>query len=57
MLSISDQDPFELSLNIKKTFPDKPVVILAPDSREIALRLNSEDLSSIDYVLTLARQH
>ena len=52
MLSISDQDPFELSLNIKKTFPEKPIVILAPDSREIALRLNNEDLSCIDYVFT-----
>jgi len=50
MLSISDQDPFELSLNIKKTYPEKPVVILAPDSREMTLRLNSEDLSSIDNV-------
>jgi hypothetical protein len=50
MLSISDQDPFELSLNIKKTYPEKPVVILAPDSRDMTLRLNSEDLSSIDNV-------
>jgi CheY-like chemotaxis protein len=50
MLSISDLDPFELSLNIKKLYPEKPVVILAPDSREISLRLNSEDLSCVDYV-------
>ncbi|MRR22231.1 phosphoenolpyruvate synthase, partial [bacterium] len=52
MLSISDQDPFELSLEIKNKYPDKPVVILAPDSRETNLRLNSEDLSDIDYVFT-----
>jgi hypothetical protein len=52
MLSINDQDPFELSLEIKKTYPDKPVVILAPDSRENNLRLNNEDLSAIDYVFT-----
>ncbi len=52
MLSINDQDPFELSLDIKRTYPEKPVVILAPDSREINLRLNSEDLSAIDYVFT-----
>jgi CheY-like chemotaxis protein len=50
MLSISDLDPFELSSNIKKLYPEKPVVILAPDSREISLRLNSEDLSCVDYV-------
>lgn len=50
MLSISDMDPFDLSLHIKKSWPDKPIVILAPVSREIALRLNSEELSCIDYV-------
>jgi len=50
MLSISDMDPFDLSLHIKKTWPDKPIVILAPVSREIAIRLNSEELSCIDYV-------
>lgn len=50
MLSISDMDPFDLSLHIKKTWPDKPIVILAPVSREIALRLSNEELSCIDYV-------
>jgi len=50
MLSISDQDPFELSQNIRKAYPEKPIVILAPDTREMALRLKSEDLTSIDYV-------
>jgi CheY-like chemotaxis protein len=52
MLSISDLDPFELSMNIKKTYPEKPIVILAPDSREMTLRINSEDLTSIDYVFS-----
>ena len=50
MLSISDLDPFELCTSIKNLYPEKPIVILAPDSREIALRLNNEDLSCIDYV-------
>jgi hypothetical protein len=50
MLSISDMDPFDLSLLIKKTWPEKPIVILAPVSREIALRLSNEELSCIDYV-------
>ncbi|MFZ0473260.1 MAG: PEP/pyruvate-binding domain-containing protein [Bacteroidales bacterium] len=50
MLSISDLDPFELSLNIKKLYPEKPIVILAPDSKESSLRLKNEDLSCIDYV-------
>ncbi|MCK7531444.1 MAG: hypothetical protein MZV63_10620 [Marinilabiliales bacterium] len=37
-------------MNIKKPYPEKPIVILAPDSRETTLRLKSEDLSCIDYV-------
>jgi len=52
MLSISDQDPFDLSREIKNKYPAKPLVILAPDSREANLRLSSEDLSEIDYVFT-----
>ena len=50
MLSISDMDPFDLSLKIKSQYPDKPIVILAPVSREIAIRLDSEELKCIDYV-------
>ncbi len=50
MLSISDLDPFELSSDIKKLYPEKPIVILAPDSRETSFRLKNEDLSCIDYV-------
>ncbi len=50
MLSISDMDPFDLSLKIKSLYPDKPIVILAPVSREIAIRLDSEELKCIDYV-------
>lgn len=50
MLSISDMDPFELSCVIKQKYPEKPIVILAPDSREISLRINNEDLSCVDYV-------
>ena len=52
MLSISDMDPFELSFNIKRAYPEKPIVILAPVSREISLRLKNEDLSCIDYVFS-----
>lgn len=52
MLSINDLDPFELCSNIKKLYPEKPIVIVAPDSREVSLRLKNEDLSCIDYVFT-----
>jgi len=50
MLSISDMDPFDLSLKIKTAYPEKPIVILAPVTREINLRLSQEDLSCIDNV-------
>ncbi|MDD3736617.1 MAG: PEP/pyruvate-binding domain-containing protein [Bacteroidales bacterium] len=50
MLSISDMDPLELSLKIKRKWPDIPIVILAPVSREMAIRLDSEEMKSIDYV-------
>jgi len=50
MLSISDMDPFDLSLEIKRSRPDVPIVILAPISREISLRLDSSEMRCIDYV-------
>ena len=50
MLSISDMDPLELSLQIKKNWPEVPIVILAPVSREMAIRLDSEEMGCIDYV-------
>jgi hypothetical protein len=50
MLSISDMDPFDLSLKIKKSWPEIPIVILAPVSRETALRFDSGEMSCIDYV-------
>lgn len=50
MLNISDLDPFELCHKIKTIYPEKPIVILAPDSKEFSLRLESENLSCIDYV-------
>ncbi|MCU0377271.1 MAG: phosphoenolpyruvate synthase [Bacteroidales bacterium] len=52
MLSISDMDPFELSLNIKTTYPEKPIVALIPDSVEFYNRIKNEDLSGIDYVFS-----
>ena len=45
-------DPFELSLNIKTLYPEKPIVILAPDSLEFYNRIKNEDLSGVDYVFS-----
>ncbi len=50
MLSINDRDPFDLCADIKDTYPEIPIVILAPDSRELSLRLSNVDLSSVDFV-------
>jgi CheY-like chemotaxis protein len=50
MLSINDMDPFELCSVIRNKYPEKPIVILAPDSRELSLRLSHEELSAVDYV-------
>ena len=50
MLSISDMDPLDLSVSIKKSWPGIPIVILAPVSREMSIRLGSKELECIDYV-------
>ena len=52
MLNIEGLDPFSLATKIKNDYPDKPIVVLAPFSREVSLKLSREDLSSIDYVFS-----
>ncbi len=50
MLSIRDTDPFSMAKNIKQHYPDIPIVVLTPFSREVSLKLRNEDLSAIDSV-------
>jgi CheY-like chemotaxis protein len=50
MLSIRDIDPFNLSKKLKQRYPQIPVVVLTPFSREVSLKLRNEDLSAIDSV-------
>lgn len=50
MLSIGDMDPFQLSISIKDKYPNIPIVVLTPFSREVTYKLSNEDLSAIDYV-------
>jgi len=52
MLNIGKVDAFELANKIKKTYPDKPIVVLTHFSREVSLKLANEDMSSIDYVFS-----
>jgi CheY-like chemotaxis protein len=50
MLSIGDIDTFELARRIKEKYPKKPIVVLTYFSREVSLKIEHEDTSSIDYV-------
>jgi len=50
MLSIGDDDTFELANKLKTAHPKIPIVVLTHFSREVSLKLENEDLSSIDYV-------
>ncbi len=53
MLNVGGQsDVFQFAQAIKNKFPEKPVVVLTPFSREVSLRLSKEDLSGIDYVFS-----
>ncbi len=53
MLKVGEKfDAFEFAKEIKKKYPNKPVVVLTPFSREVSLRLSREDLSGIDYVFS-----
>lgn len=45
-------ETFEQSKLIKYSFPDVPIVVLTPFSKEVSRRLASEDLSGIDYVFS-----
>jgi len=45
-----DMDAFELSGQIKKEYKNIPIVVLTYFSREVSVRINKEDLSTIDYV-------
>jgi hypothetical protein len=50
MLSIKDVDTFKFANLLKEKYPEKPIVVLTHFSREVSLRLEKVDLSSIDHV-------
>jgi CheY-like chemotaxis protein len=50
MLTMGGYDTFELAHEIKEGYPSIPIVVLTHFSREVTMRLENEDLSSIDYV-------
>ena len=52
MPGIEKSDTFELCKNIKEKYPDIPIVVLTPFSREVSQRIGNEDLSGVDYVFS-----
>ncbi|QQS51957.1 MAG: phosphoenolpyruvate synthase [Bacteroidota bacterium] len=50
MLSMVDTDTFVFAKKLKELYPEKPIVVLTHFSREVSLRLQKVDLSSIDHV-------
>ena len=53
MLSDKEKDTFQLADEIKTKYPDIPIVVLTPFSREVSLKIEKYDLGSIDYVFSL----
>lgn len=45
-------DTFSTAKLLKKDYPDVPVVVLTPFSKEVSRRIASEDLSGVDYVFS-----
>ena len=52
MPSIADVDLFDFVKRIKKKYIWIPVVILTPFSRDISLRMKTENLETIDYIFS-----
>lgn len=55
VIAMSDSDGkdiFDVARRIKASYSDVSIVVLTPFSREVTLRIDKEDLSSIDYVFS-----
>lgn len=52
MPNMDDSDTFGVANRIKELYPEIPIVVLTPFSREVSKRVSQEDLSSIDYVFS-----
>ncbi len=50
MLNIGDAEPFELARQLKQKYAGIPIVVLTHFSRDVSLRLQKEDISSVDFV-------
>lgn len=45
-------NPFEWAKDVKKQFPEIPIVVLTPFSKSVSQRISNEDLSAVDYVFS-----
>ncbi len=52
MPGVDITDTFEKAKEIKILYPDIPIVVLTPFSREVSQRISKEDLSGVDYVFS-----
>jgi CheY-like chemotaxis protein len=52
MLSAEEKDTFQLADGIKSKYPDIPIVALTPFSREISIKIEKQQLGSIDHVFS-----
>ena len=52
MPNMDNSDIFLDAKEIKKRYPQIPIVVLTPFSREVSKRVEGEDLSSIDYIFS-----
>lgn len=52
MPNMDDSDTFAFGNRIKHLYPQIPIIVLTPFSREVTKRLSQEDLTSIDYVFS-----
>ncbi len=52
MPNMDNRDIFQAATEIKSRYPNIPIVVLTPFSKEVSKRVANEDLSAIDYVFS-----
>ena len=52
MPNMDNRDIFAAATEIKIHYPNRPIVVLTPFSKEVSKRIANEDLSAIDYVFS-----
>jgi CheY-like chemotaxis protein len=52
MPNMDDSDTFATANHIKSAYPNVPIIVLTPFSKEVSRRIANENLSAIDYVFS-----